>query len=154
MAQSHLDHDLSLYLDGVLSPGERSTVAAHLAGCPACRTRLAELQGVSRLVAELPQRAPRRSLLPRRALVPRWLAPARWASSAAAAVFTLAFVVTSLPVGGGIPSLTSPTAYGPAAAPAATQSESALTSADQEAARQQDAARKALQASQSPTAAP
>jgi anti-sigma factor RsiW len=98
MAQ-HPDLELSLYLDDALAPEERRQLEAHLAACEPCGTRLAELRGVTRLFAALPQRSPRRSLLPRRAALPGWLIPARWASTLATAVFVIAFVASNLPVG-------------------------------------------------------
>jgi anti-sigma factor RsiW len=102
----HPDLELSLYLDDALPTEERRQLEAHLAGCAACRSRLAELRGVARLVAALPERAPRRSLLPRRHALPSWLVPARWVSTLASAVFVLAFVATNL------------TFIGPSASPA------------------------------------
>src|SRR2546425_6408761 len=93
----HPDLELSLYLDDALPLEERRQVDAHLAGCDDCRTRLAELRGVTQLVAALPQRSPRRSLLPQRARLPGWLVPARWASTLATAVFVIAFVASNLP---------------------------------------------------------
>lgn len=42
---SHLtEEQLNLYLDNELSPGERATVAAHLASCEACRIELVSMQ--------------------------------------------------------------------------------------------------------------
>lgn len=110
----HLDAALSAYADEALTPDERASVEAHLGACEACRAELDELRAVQRLLAALPERAPRRSLLPRRSALPGWLVPARWASSAAAVVFAFAFVVSSVPAG-----LALPTSGGaPAAAPA------------------------------------
>lgn len=118
MAQSHLDLELSLYLDAALTPEERGRVESHLAGCPSCRTTLEELRAVTRLTASLPAHAPRRSLLPRRPLLPGWLVPARWASAVAAGVFVLAFAVSTVPpsvgFGGSAPAAV------PAAAPQAS----------------------------------
>ncbi len=110
MAQ-HPEVALSAYVDDALPPDERAAVEAHLGGCSVCRPELEELRSVRRLLAQLPERAPRRSLLPRLA-PPSWLAPARWLSTVAAAVFALVFVASSLPspLGGG--------AVAPALAPA------------------------------------
>jgi anti-sigma factor RsiW len=42
---SHLtEEQLNLYLDNELSPGERATVEAHLAGCETCRIELVSMQ--------------------------------------------------------------------------------------------------------------
>ena len=49
---------LSEYLDGELTPDERSSVEAHLAGCDGCRTTLEELRGVVEEAAALTDSAP------------------------------------------------------------------------------------------------
>src|SRR5687767_1283417 len=54
----HPETALSAYLDGELPPLERSALADHIAGCPACRDRLAELAAVDALARELPVDAP------------------------------------------------------------------------------------------------
>jgi hypothetical protein len=112
MAQ-HPDALLSAYVDAALSREERLTVEAHLHACEACRSDIEQLQGVRSLLANLPERAPRRSLVARQ-VVPAWFAPARWLSSVAAAVFALVFVVSSSPVGAPATS-----GFGRAEAPAA-----------------------------------
>lgn len=90
----HPQEQLSAYLDGALAAAERASVEAHLASCGRCRARLAELREVSRLLAALPELAPRRSLLPRR--LPAWLVPARLVSGLATAAFALLFVVNGV----------------------------------------------------------
>lgn len=90
----HPQEQLSAYLDGALAAAERAAVDAHLAVCGHCRARLAELREVSRLLAALPELAPRRSLLPRR--LPAWLVPARLVSGLATAAFAFLFVVNGV----------------------------------------------------------
>lgn len=90
----HPQEQLSAYLDGALAAAERASVEAHLASCGHCRARLAELREVSRLLASLPELAPRRSLVPRR--LPAWLVPARLVSGLATAAFALLFVVNGV----------------------------------------------------------
>lgn len=46
--------ELSAYLDHELDAGERRRIAAHLAACPACTARLAELQALSAGFRALP----------------------------------------------------------------------------------------------------
>jgi anti-sigma factor RsiW len=91
---AHPERQLSAYLDEALDLGEKAQLDAHLAGCAACRARLADLAAVSSLLADLPQLAPRRSLLLRR--LPAWLVPARWASTIAAAGFAAVFLASSM----------------------------------------------------------
>jgi putative zinc finger protein len=92
--------DLSAYLDNALSSEARASVQAHLDTCALCRTRLAELRGTARLIAELPMPVPSRSLVPR-VSVPVWLAPLRtfstFASGAAIFVFLASAVLSSFP---------------------------------------------------------
>jgi anti-sigma factor RsiW len=47
--------ELSAYLDGELDAGGRQRVAAHLATCPGCAARLAELQALSAGFRALPE---------------------------------------------------------------------------------------------------
>jgi anti-sigma factor RsiW len=47
--------ELSAYLDGELDAGGRLRVAAHLATCPGCAARLAELQALSAGFRALPE---------------------------------------------------------------------------------------------------
>jgi anti-sigma factor RsiW len=49
---------LSEYLDGTLAAGERAALEAHLAGCPACTTTLAELRQVVSRAEGLEDRPP------------------------------------------------------------------------------------------------
>jgi anti-sigma factor RsiW len=44
---------VSPYLDGELSPGERSAVAAHIEGCRACAAEVADFQRIGRTIAEM-----------------------------------------------------------------------------------------------------
>ena len=46
---------LSAWLDGDLPPAAAGAIDSHVAGCPACRTRAAELREVSRFVGDLPR---------------------------------------------------------------------------------------------------
>src|SRR3954471_6247131 len=69
---AELRPDFPAYLANALSDGRRTLVADHLSRCPGCRTRIAELQGVRRIVP-----------MPRRSLGRgRWT---KWGSLAAAA---------------------------------------------------------------------
>jgi hypothetical protein len=65
---------LSEFLDGELAGDERSACAAHVTGCVACRTELAELTRLVAAARGLPPRAPARDLWPALAAV---LAPPR-----------------------------------------------------------------------------
>ena len=62
---THIAHLLQDYLDGVLTPGERQTVEAHLPTCSACRAEKEALASVMTAVGALP-----RSLDPPRDLWP------------------------------------------------------------------------------------
>lgn len=85
------------YSDGELSPADAAGVTAHLAGCPACRRRLAALRaslaaarGVWQSVAEeVAVTSP--ASAPRRRLARRWL-PRIGVAVAAAAALVLAAV--------------------------------------------------------------
>ncbi len=52
------EETVHLYLDGELSPSERETFIAHLQGCSACQTRLAELKTLFAQLASLEEVAP------------------------------------------------------------------------------------------------
>jgi len=93
-SMSHADDGLlHEYLDGALAAAERERVAAHLAGCGECRTRLAEARALAARAGELLARAappdreaPEYALLRRQAARPkRWRLPVTWAASVAAA---------------------------------------------------------------------
>ncbi|MBI4198233.1 MAG: zf-HC2 domain-containing protein [Chloroflexi bacterium] len=91
---------LSAYIDGRLSPGERSALEAHLAGCEPCRKELAELTSVVALLRSVPQVAAPRSFTLRQAPAqhPWWLryeAPLRFAATATV-VLLVAVVVGDL----------------------------------------------------------
>jgi anti-sigma factor RsiW len=49
-----VEKGLIAYADEVAAPAERRAVEAHLAGCDACRMRVAEFRAVSNLLGELP----------------------------------------------------------------------------------------------------
>ncbi len=102
---THPTAELTAYLDGVLAPGERAEIEAHLEACPACqaeRDRLASAIGLlsrlpraeasptfeqrfyARLATERAARVERRGFLERIAW--RWLGPGLAGAAAAAAV--------------------------------------------------------------------
>jgi anti-sigma factor RsiW len=54
MPAEHLDELMSAYLDGELSPGERTAVEAHLAACAQCRADLDAERDVRQRVRHLP----------------------------------------------------------------------------------------------------
>ncbi len=64
MTNEHDTARLSDYLDGELPPAERAELEAHLAGCEACATALAELRAVVSEADRLPELAPERDLWP------------------------------------------------------------------------------------------
>ena len=113
----HPRAQLSAYLDGALSPVERTAVDAHLDACGDCRARLAELRGTASLIRALPDLVPSRSLLPRREAVPFWLAPLRTLSTMASGAAAFLFVASILL--GNVSLLSTSTGAQPAAAPAA-----------------------------------
>lgn len=86
---------LSAYLDGELSERRWLKIGLHLQKCSACRDKLAELEQVKKLVAQLPHRpAPEIRITaqqsPPKAAGKRWL----WSSClTAAAVLLLVFFV-------------------------------------------------------------
>jgi len=66
---------MSLALDGALSPDEERALQAHLAHCPTCRAAWEALQSVSRLLSETPLAAPGVDLTVRvqeRLATPEW----------------------------------------------------------------------------------
>ena len=92
----HPDLLLSAYLDAALASGEADAVRAHLDGCARCRGRVAELQATSRLIAALPQLAPRRSLVPRLGRAPVWLRPVRLLGAIGSGVFAFLFLASAV----------------------------------------------------------
>jgi anti-sigma factor RsiW len=91
---SHPGDLLSALLDGELSPGERSTVAVHLAQCARCRSELEEISAARGSLRGLPLLSPPPGLLPEPAPVPAVAAPSpwrrlRWALASAAAALAL-----------------------------------------------------------------
>ena len=117
---------LSAYLDGALAPADHAALDAHLDGCAACRTRLAELRATASLIASLPELAPTRRLVPRVAPAPAWLAPLRTMTTLASGLSVFVFLATALlaNVGG----VATPTAGAAAPAPAALQASAAPSS--------------------------
>lgn len=123
----HPRAQLSAYLDGALSPVERSAVDAHLDTCADCRARLAELRATASLIKALPDLQPSRRLTPRIAAVPAWLAPLRTLTTLASGVTAFLFIASALLANVNqlaVPtSLQAPAAGGAAAAPAASQAD-------------------------------
>src|SRR3954451_23418036 len=62
MSSGHPRALLSAYLDGEITPEERSVVEQHLAGCAECRTVLADYRRIGMNVREMPRPAPPRTL--------------------------------------------------------------------------------------------
>lgn len=93
---SHPREQLSAYLDGALPPAERTAVDAHLDACADCRSRLAELRGVSALLRSLPDPTPSRRLVPRLAAVPAWMAPLRTLATLASGVSVFLFMASAI----------------------------------------------------------
>ncbi len=58
MSCEELSEELSAYLDGELSPDERTALEAHLERCPRWREELGSLRAVSELLASLPRVEP------------------------------------------------------------------------------------------------
>jgi negative regulator of sigma E activity len=82
---------LSAFLDGELSEGERIALERHLQGCAACQHALAELRQVRALLRALPVPAlPRAFTLPESGAVPESLRPAARRPAASAARLRLA----------------------------------------------------------------
>jgi hypothetical protein len=65
MTCARVRRELSAWIDGELPPTAAGAVSTHLAGCPACAGRAAELQAVGRLLGELPRLDPPESIAPR-----------------------------------------------------------------------------------------
>lgn len=61
----HVSDLLSVYIDGVLGVRDVERVRAHLDICPACQMEYQGLQGVQRLLAALPDPAPRPGFMDR-----------------------------------------------------------------------------------------
>ncbi len=82
---------LSAFLDGELSEGERIALERHLQGCAACQRSLAELRQVRALLRALPVPAlPRAFTLPESGAVPESLRPAARRPAASATRLRLA----------------------------------------------------------------
>src|SRR5512142_1552258 len=93
---SHPRDQLSAYLDGGLTPAERTALDAHLDACADCRARLAELRGVSVLLRSLPDPTPSRRLVPRLAAVPAWMAPLRTLATLASGISVFLFMASAI----------------------------------------------------------
>ncbi len=88
---------LSAFLDGELSEGERIALERHLQGCAACQRSLAELRQVRALLRALPVPAlPRAFTLPESGAVPESLRPAARRPAASAARLRLAGAAQSV----------------------------------------------------------
>ncbi len=92
----HPDRQLSAYLDDATTAGERDAVRAHVDGCATCPGRLADLRATSRLIAALPQLAPRRSLVPRLERAPVWLRPVRLLGAMGSGLFVFLFIASAV----------------------------------------------------------
>ena len=87
---------LSALLDDDLGPADRRVIESHLAGCAACRSRLAELRVVSSLIASLPDPVPSRRLAARLGGgVPLWMAPLRTLATLASGVSVFLFMASA-----------------------------------------------------------
>ena len=128
--RAHPRGQLSAYLDGALAPAEHAGVEAHLAACPDCRARQAELRATTALLRSLPDPAPSRRLTPRVAPPPAWLAPLRTLSTLASGISVFLFIATALAAN--IGTLATPAALN---APAAGQAAGGATSASSAAER-------------------
>lgn len=98
---SHLDELLSVYLDGETTPAESKRVRRHLVECERCRRQLTELNHARSAMRSLPTLELPAFLLvddrPVRPLVHRRSVWVGAAAAVAAAVITVATVVTSPP---------------------------------------------------------
>ena len=92
----HPDDELSSHADEADGGERRAAVAAHLAGCPRCARRVAELRAVRRLLAAAPAPRPARSLVPRLAAAPVWLRPVRSLASVGAGAFLFLFLASAV----------------------------------------------------------
>jgi hypothetical protein len=117
---SQLDHVtelLSPYLDGQTSPDEKAAVEAHLPGCDACRSDLADLRALRSLLSQLPAAPAPRSF----ALGPRALRPAALSGTVAGfarALTSIAAALAFMALGGslllqGLPRTTTSVAAAP-----------------------------------------
>jgi len=98
---------LQLYLDGELSPAERTVVEHHVAGCPACRHAFVGLERTALAIESLPRLAAPASLLANTMAAVRsaevaQAGPSRWqaVSNLAIMFFTLAGVAAAFVSGG------------------------------------------------------
>lgn len=89
------DRELSSHADGAAG-ADRDAVAAHLAGCPRCARRTAELRVVRRLLAAAPPPRPARPLMPRIAAAPAWLRPVRSLAAVGTGAFLFLFLATAV----------------------------------------------------------
>lgn len=121
----HVSDLLSAYTDGVLGVRDVERVRAHLDACPACLMEYKELQDVKRLLAGLPDPAPRAGFVERvswqlareAARQARPSLAARVAGVFHAQPFRLAVAATALAVALGLPWALATGQFGPREAP-------------------------------------
>jgi anti-sigma factor RsiW len=91
---AHLGDLVSAYLDGELTPAERTWADGHLAGCPLCRAALAATASARTLVRGLAPVQPRLGFAEQVLRSERRRRPAALVAVAAAAVAVAAMAVT------------------------------------------------------------
>lgn len=131
---SHPDDELSAHADEADGGERRAAVAAHLAGCPRCTRRVAEVRAVRRLLAAAPAPRPGRSLVPRIVAGPVWLRPVRSLAAIGTGAFLFLFLATAVlqsgsNLGGGTTVAERAAARGQLSAPAASDRSVAATAA-------------------------
>jgi len=105
----YVDERLSAYLDGELTPQERSVVERHLAGCPDCQWNLETLRQTVQWTRELPTLAVPRVFTiplparPQRAPRWRWSLPLLQGATALVALLLVVVVAGDLLLGGALP---------------------------------------------------
>lgn len=62
MTHARMERQISAYFDNELTADEARQVRVHVAGCARCQSELRRLQQLKRLMAALPERAPRDEL--------------------------------------------------------------------------------------------
>ena len=146
-AQTRDDVSLSAYIDGELSPQERTRLEARLASDPALQAQLDELRRTVALLHEMPPvDAPRNFMLtpamvapprPKRA-TPRWLAPALSFATASSALLCAVIMATTMLAGGMTLGTTAESEPASLAMPEAAPAEPALVGGANESARTPD----------------
>lgn len=91
---THLDWELSAFLDGELEPSDRSRVAKHLLGCEVCRAELDEISSVRGTLRGLPMLEAPIGLLPEVSQAPMHRRRSVWIGAAAAVVAAVIGVAT------------------------------------------------------------